>query len=189
MSQTLASNPTSSVASQVEQLLNDVRTPAEPQSLLPPGQRLAFISANWHADIVQQARIGFEQELQKLGIEADRIDHYEVPGAFEIPLFAKRLAMTGRYAGVAGSALVVDGGIYRHDFVSAAVVNGLMQVQLETGVPMFSVVLTPHHYQETQVHTKFFHEHFLLKGQEAARACLLAVTGLRAIAAGSGRGV
>ena len=165
----------------------DVVTPAEPQLSLPVGQRLAFIAARWHADIVQQARIGFETELQAQGVAADRIDVYEVPGAFEIPLFAKRLAMTGRYAGVAGSALVVDGGIYRHDFVSAAVVNGLMTVQLETGVPMFSVVLTPHQFHENQAHHRFFYEHFLTKGKEAAQACLFAVGGLRAIAAGTGR--
>jgi 6,7-dimethyl-8-ribityllumazine synthase len=43
---------------------------------------------------------------------------------------------------------VVDGGIYHHEFVSAAVVDGLMQGQMETGVPMFSVSLTPHNFQE-----------------------------------------
>jgi 6,7-dimethyl-8-ribityllumazine synthase len=164
-----------------------VVTPGEPTRVLPDGQRLAFVAARWHADIVQQARKGFVDELQVLGVAADRIDVFEVPGAFEIPLFAKRLAMTGRYAGVAGGALVVDGGIYRHDFVSAAVVSGLMTVQLETGVPMFSVVLTPHHFHEHAEHQDFFHRHFLTKGQEAAQACIHAIAGLRAIAAGSGR--
>ena len=166
---------------------SSVVTPSEPTRVLPDGQRLAFIAAHWHADIVQQARLGFVAELQALGVAADRIDVFEVPGAFEIPLFAKRLAMTGRYAGVAGGALVVDGGIYRHDFVSAAVVNGLMTVQLETGVPMFSVVLTPHHFHEHAEHQQFFHQHFQVKGREAAQACIHAIAGLRAIAAGSGR--
>lgn len=162
-------------------------TPTEPARVLPDGQRLAFVAASWHADIVQQARKGFVDELQALGVGADRIDVFDVPGAFEIPLFAKRLAMTGRYSGVAGGALVVDGGIYRHDFVSAAVVNGLMTVQLETGVPMFSVVLTPHHFHEHAEHHAFFHSHFLSKGREAAQACIHAIAGLRAIASGSGR--
>ena len=57
------------------------------------------------------------------------------PGAFEIPLHAKRLATSGRYAAVVGAGLVVDGGIYRHEFVADAVVNGLMRVQLDTDVP------------------------------------------------------
>ena len=81
-------------------------------------------------------------------------------------------AKQGGYAAVVGSALVVDGGIYRHDFVANAVVSGLMQVQIETEVPMFSAVLTPHQYHETDEHRAFFTEHFKVKGREAAEACL-----------------
>ena len=185
MSQTETLSPISTAAHARQQ--GEVVTPSEPKLALPAGQRLAFVAARWHADIVQQARLGVEAELQAQGVSLDRIDTFEVPGAFEIPLFAKRLAMTGRYAGVAGGALVVDSGIYRHDFVSAAVVNGLMTVQLETGVPMFSVVLTPHQFHSHEEHQRFFHEHFLLKGKEAAQACLFAISGLRAIAAGVSR--
>ena len=72
----------------------------------------------------------------------------------------------------ADAALVVDGGIYRHDFVAAAVVQGLMQAGLETGVPVLSVSLTPHHYQETDHHTAIFRDHFVQKGREAAHAAL-----------------
>jgi 6,7-dimethyl-8-ribityllumazine synthase len=63
-----------------------------------------------------------------------------------MPLHAKLLAKSGRYAGIVAAALVVDGGIYRHEFVAQSVVSGLMQVQLETEVPVFSVSLTPHHF-------------------------------------------
>jgi 6,7-dimethyl-8-ribityllumazine synthase len=65
---------------------------------------------------------------------------------------------------------VVDGGIYRHDFVASTVISGLMQVQLTTEVPVFSVVLTPHHFHEHDIHQTFFREHFLTKGAEAAQA-------------------
>ncbi len=70
------------------------------------------------------------------------VEIFDVPGAYEIPLHAKTLARTGRYSAIVGSAFVVDGGIYRHDFVATAVINGMMQVQLETEVPVLSVVLT-----------------------------------------------
>lgn len=60
------------------------------------------------------------------------IDFFEVPGVFEIPLQAKLLAKSGRYACIVAAGFVVDGGIYRHEFVSEAVINGLMQLQLET---------------------------------------------------------
>ena len=95
-----------------------------------------------------------------------------MPGAFEIPLLAQRLARSGRYDAIVACGLVVNGGIYRHEFVADAVVSGLMQVQLETGVPVFSVVLTPLNFHESDEHQRFFAEHFVIKGQEAARACM-----------------
>ena len=139
---------------------------------MPDGQRIAFVQAQWHADIVHQARDAFLAELERQGIPADTIDVFDVPGAFEIPLHAKRLAQSGRYAAIVGCALVVDGGIYRHDFVAQAVVSGLMQAGLETGVPVLSVSLTPHHYQDSAHHRAIFEAHFVQKGREAAEAAL-----------------
>jgi 6,7-dimethyl-8-ribityllumazine synthase len=132
-------------------------------------QNIAFIKANWHKDIVNQALIGFSSEQARL--QADwQVQVFDVPGAFEMPLLAQRLAASGRFDAVVAAALVVDGGIYRHDFVAAAVVNGLMQAQLKTGVPVFSVSLTPHHFQPTQEHLQFYTAHFIKKGAEAANA-------------------
>jgi len=53
---------------------------------------------------------------------------------------AQLLAKTGRYAAIVAAGFVVDGGIYRHEFVAEAVIGGLMRVQLETGVPVISAV-------------------------------------------------
>lgn len=133
-------------------------------------KRIAFIQASWHADIVDRARQGFLDEIVEHGFSADDVDQFTVPGAFEIPLHAQRLARSGRYAAIVGAALVVDGGIYRHEFVAAAVVDGLMRVQLDTDVPVFSVSLTPHHFHEHDEHLEYFGNHFVTKGAEAARA-------------------
>jgi 6,7-dimethyl-8-ribityllumazine synthase len=130
--------------------------------------RYAFVKARWHADIVDRALEGFLQL-----IPAEQVDVFDVPGAFELPLMSRDLAATGRYAAVAAAALVVDGGIYRHDFVAQAVVDGLMRVGLDTGVPVLSVSLTPHHFQETEHHRQVFSAHFVKKGREAAEAALL----------------
>lgn len=130
--------------------------------------RYAFVKANWHAEIVDQALVGF-REL----IPAAQVDVFDVPGAFELPLLARDLAMTGRYAAVAAAALVVDGGIYRHEFVAQAVVDGLMRAGLDSGVPVLSVSLTPHQFQETDHHMAIFKAHFVEKGREAARAALM----------------
>jgi 6,7-dimethyl-8-ribityllumazine synthase len=133
-----------------------------------PQPRYAFIKANWHADIVNQALVGFCEV-----IEAADVDVFDVPGAFEMPLLARDLARTDKYAVIACAALVVDGGIYRHDFVAQAVVSGLMQAGLDTGVPVLSVSLTPHHFQETPHHISIFRDHFVQKGREAAQAALM----------------
>ena len=129
--------------------------------------RYAFIKASWHEDIVNQALEGFTQKIPK-----EDIDVFSVPGAFEMPLLARDLAKSGRYGAVVAAAFVVDGGIYRHDFVAQAVVNGLMQAGLECGVPVLSVSLTPHHYQETEHHNEIYRKHFVVKGREAAEAAL-----------------
>ena len=133
---------------------------------------IAFIQARWHADIVDESRISFIAAMDKKTQSAATIEVIDVPGAYEIPLLAKRVAETGNYDAIVGAAFVVDGGIYRHDFVASAVVSGMMQAQLETGVPILSVSLTPHQFQETAEHRGFFLEHFKIKGEEAAEACM-----------------
>ncbi len=121
-------------------------TAIDSKSKSHPGERVAFIQACWHKEIVDQSRKGFVAEMIIQGYQESDIDFFEVGGAFEIPLHAKLLAESGRYAGIVAAGLVVDGGIYRHEFVAQSVISGLMQVQLETEVPVFSVVLTPHHF-------------------------------------------
>ncbi|MCX7558337.1 6,7-dimethyl-8-ribityllumazine synthase [Sulfitobacter sp. F26204] len=133
----------------------------------PAAPRFAFVKAQWHADIVDRSLNGF-LEL----IAGEQVDVIDVPGAFELPLMAQKLAVTGRYHAIVCAAFVVDGGIYRHDFVASAVVNGLMRVGLDTGLPVLSVSLTPHHYQETDHHNAIYKEHFVQKGREAAQAAL-----------------
>jgi 6,7-dimethyl-8-ribityllumazine synthase len=143
------------------------------------GRRIAFIQACWHKDIVDQCRRSFVATMAKSGYPESGIDVYEVPGSFEIPLQAKLLAKSGRYAAVVASGLVVDGGIYRHEFVADAVIGGLMRVQLDTEVPVISAVLTPRHFHEHAEHQRFFREHFVVKGEEAARACARTIENLR----------
>lgn len=143
------------------------------------GPRYAFVQASWHQNIVHQARDGFLAEMLRLGVGRDAIDVLDVPGAFELPLIARRLARSGRYDAIVACALVVDGGIYRHEFVAQAVLDGLMTVQLQTDVPVLSVVLTPHQFQPHDEHQRFFAAHFVVKGAEAAGACVRTVQALQ----------
>jgi len=145
-----------------------------------PG-RIAFVQACWHRDIVDQSRTAFLAEIERLGYAPDRVDLFEVPGAFEIPLHARLLAKSGRYEAIVAAGLVVDGGIYRHEFVADAVISGLMRVQLDTEVPVLSAVLTPQQFHEHATHQAFFAEHFKVKGQEVARAAAHTIEKVRAV--------
>jgi 6,7-dimethyl-8-ribityllumazine synthase len=144
-------------------------------------QRIAFIQACWHREIVDQGRDAFVAEIGRHGMSSEQIDVYEVPGSLEIPLQAKLLAKTGHYATIVAAGFVVNGGIYRHEFVAHTVIDALMRVQLDTEVPIISLVLTPQHFHEHDVHQKFFHEHFKVKGIEAAVACVQTLENLRKV--------
>jgi 6,7-dimethyl-8-ribityllumazine synthase len=143
---------------------------------------IAYIQASWHSDITDHCRTAFLAELGRHGYTAEDVAVFSVPGSLEIPLMARRLARTGRYAAVCASGLVVDGGIYRHDFVAQAVLQGIVQTSLETDVPVLSAVLTPHHFHEHAVHEAFFKAHMLTKGKELAEACVAIIGQLAAVA-------
>ncbi|HXC29331.1 MAG TPA: 6,7-dimethyl-8-ribityllumazine synthase [Stellaceae bacterium] len=152
------------------------RTQQADQSNKP--KRIAFVQACWHKEIVDQCRVSFSSEIEQHGFNDGDIDYFEVPGSFEIPLHAMLLAKSGRYAAIVAAGFVVDGGIYRHEFVAETVIGGLMRVQLETEVPVISAVLTPQRFHDHDDHQKFFHEHFLVKGAEAAVACAATIGNL-----------
>jgi 6,7-dimethyl-8-ribityllumazine synthase len=141
--------------------------PAHPRFAKP--QRVAFVQSSWHREVVQECRIAFLAEIEARGIT--NIDVFEVPGSFEIPLHAQILAKTRRYTAIVAAGLVVDGGIYRHEFVADTVIKALMDVQLRTEVPVFSAVLTPQQFHESAAHFEFFRKHFAIKGVEVAEAC------------------
>lgn len=143
--------------------------------------KIAFIRARWHADIVDQALEGFQAEATAVGLSAENISVFDVPGAFEMPMLATKLAETNKFDAIVAAAWVVDGGIYRHDFVASAVVDGLMNAQLATGVPVFSVSLTPHNYQETEFHNEVYIKHMYQKGREAANAVAMQLKTLAAV--------
>lgn len=134
-------------------------------------KKVAFIQAGWHNDIVGQCRESFLKNLN----DSFEVEVFDVPGSLEIPLKAKMLAKTGKYAAVCCAGFVTDGGIYRHDFVAHAVLQGIVNAQLATEVPILSAVLTPQEPfaedgSKPEQHA-FFFEHMTVKGKELAAAC------------------
>jgi 6,7-dimethyl-8-ribityllumazine synthase len=146
-------------------------------------QRVAFVQSAWHREVIEQCRLAFLSEIEQRGIERARIDLFEVPGSFEIPLHVQLLAKTRRYTAIVAAGLVVD-----DEYIAETVIRALMDVQLRTEVPVFSAVLTPQQFHETAAHFDFFRKHFATKGIEVAEACantLLSLERLRGqVAAG-----
>ena len=170
----------------MNQMLQDTETKTQDTTTPPPlpptrprfakPQRVAFVQSSWHRDVVMECQIAFLAEAEARHIPRSAIDIFEVPGSFEIPLHAQILAKTRRYTAIVGAGLVVDGGIYRHEFVADTVIKALMDVQLRTEVPVFSAVLTPQQFHESAVHYDFFRKHFAIKGVEVAEACAKQLT-------------
>src|SRR5437016_9129221 len=129
-------------------------------------QRVAFVQSAWHREVIEQCRVAFLDEMQARHIERGRIDVFEVPGSFEIPLHVQLLAKTRRYTAIVAAGLVVD-----DEYIAETVIKALMDVQLRTEVPVFSAVLTPQQFHETAAHFEFFRKHFATKGVEVAEAC------------------
>ena len=144
---------------------------------------IAYVQASWHTDITDPCKHAFVAAVSKRGYRASDIEFFSAPGSLEIPLMAKKLAKTGRYAAVCASGFVVDGGIYRHDFVAQAVLQGIVQTSLDTEVPVLSAVLTPHHFHDHAVHEAFFKDHMRTKGEELAEACLSMIETLNILSA------
>jgi 6,7-dimethyl-8-ribityllumazine synthase len=141
---------------------------------------VAVVSACWHRDIVERAHEGINAEFARQGLDSTAsLSHFDAAGAFEIPLRAKNLAATGLFDAIIACGLIVNGGIYRHEFVNSAVIDGLMRVQLDTGVPVFSAVLTPRDFHDHDEHRNFFAMHFVKKGEEVAGACLATLRSMR----------
>ncbi len=145
--------------------------------------RIAFIQACWHKEITDQSRNSFIAEMKAAGFPESSIDVVEVPGSLEIPLQAQLMAKTGKYDIIVATGLLVNGGIYRHEFVTTAVIDGMMRVMLDTEVPILSVVLTPLNFHEHDEHQSYFFNHFKTKGKEAASACLKTLENMKALSA------
>ncbi|RYX92867.1 MAG: 6,7-dimethyl-8-ribityllumazine synthase, partial [Bradyrhizobiaceae bacterium] len=111
-------------------------------------QRVAFVQSSWHRDIVAPCWESFRGELAVRHVDPSQIDLFEVPGSFEIPLHVQVLAKTRRYTAIVAAGLVVDSGV--HSYVADTVIRALMDVQLRTEIPVFSAVVTPNEFHETE---------------------------------------
>jgi 6,7-dimethyl-8-ribityllumazine synthase len=131
---------------------------------------IALVRAGWHAEIISNFVTGYRTTIDESS-DHFTINEYEVPGVVEIPLFTQNLISTGAVDLVVVTGLIVDHGVYRHEFVAGTVLDAVMKIQLETGTPIIYGILTPQDFM-SEGRPDFFKAHFSGKGIEAAKATL-----------------
>jgi 6,7-dimethyl-8-ribityllumazine synthase len=107
-----------------------------------PSGRFAIVAARFNALVVQHLVDGALEALRHHGVAAEDVDLVWVPGSFEIPVMAKRLAAGGRYAAIIALGAVIRGETDHYEHVAGIAARGIARVSLDTGVPTIFGVLT-----------------------------------------------
>ena len=108
----------------------------------PPAGRFALVAARFNGPIVDDLVTGALDGLRRHGVADDAIDLVRVPGSFEIPLVAQRLALSKRYAAVITLGAVIRGETDHYDHVASQTAAGVARAALESGVPVLFGILT-----------------------------------------------
>lgn len=108
----------------------------------PPPGRFAIVAARFNSSVVECLVAGAVDALKRHGVDDSRIELARVPGAFELPLVAHRLAMSKTFAAVICLGAVIRGETSHYDHVCAAATSGISRASLDSGVPVIFGLLT-----------------------------------------------
>ena len=111
-------------------------------NVIGTGLKIGIVAARFNEFIVSKLIGGAEDALVRHGVNADDIDLAWVPGSFEIPVVAQKMAQSGKYDAVLCLGAVIKGSTSHYDYVCAEVSKGVAAVALNTGVPTLFGVLT-----------------------------------------------
>ncbi|MBI4335016.1 MAG: 6,7-dimethyl-8-ribityllumazine synthase [Chloroflexi bacterium] len=111
-------------------------------SLVGKGLSFGLIVSRFNDFISGRLLEGAQDALARHGVDAAGIDIVRVPGAFEIPLAAKKLVQSGKYHAVVCLGAVIRGGTPHFDYIAAEVTKGIAQVSLESGIPVIFGIIT-----------------------------------------------
>lgn len=106
------------------------------------GLRVAIVASRWNDFIVSRLIGGASDALERLGASSDAITIIRVPGSFELPMAAKRAAMSDEYDAVVCLGVVIRGETSHNEYIAAEVIKGIAQVSLETNLPITLGVVT-----------------------------------------------
>lgn len=138
-------------------------------NLTTNGEKFCIIISRFNEFIGSKLLSGAIDELVRHGIKEDTIDVIWTPGAFEIPVIAKKVAKSGKYNAIITLGAVIKGSTGHYDFVASEVSKGIAHVSLETGVPVIFGVLTTDNLEQAieRAGTKAGN-----KGSEAAKTAI-----------------
>jgi 6,7-dimethyl-8-ribityllumazine synthase len=139
------------------------------EQLHTPSFPIAIIVSQFNQDITDALKQGAVSRLTVRGIEARHMTLIEVPGAFEIPVIAKKLATSGRYNVIIALGAVIRGETTHYDYVCEQVSDGCAQVALKTGIPVIFGILTTENEQQAWDRLGGQHGH---KGEDVADAAI-----------------
>jgi 6,7-dimethyl-8-ribityllumazine synthase len=151
---------------------------AAPERVDGAGMRIALVVARFNRHITEELLAGARSALAGLGVASDDVTVAWVPGAFEIPLVAKKLASSKTCDAVVCLGAVIRGDTPHFDYVAGEAASGLQAVALETGIPIVFGVLTTDTEQQARDRIGGCEGH---KGEEAAVTALEMVALLRAL--------
>ncbi|MFZ2237647.1 MAG: 6,7-dimethyl-8-ribityllumazine synthase [Dokdonella sp.] len=134
-----------------------------------PGARYAVLASRWNAPIVDALVKSATQTLRDHGVEEDCLDVIRVPGAWELPVVAAKLAAQGRLAAIIALGCVVRGDTRHYEHVADGCAQGLMRVAVEHRMPVLNGVLAVEREADAQARAGGSHGN---KGEEAALAAL-----------------
>jgi 6,7-dimethyl-8-ribityllumazine synthase len=112
------------------------------------GFRFAIVASRWTEDLVSNLIEGALEALEENGAAEASIEIFRVPGAFELPLAAKKVAGSKKWDAVICLGVVIRGGTPHFEYVAGAAAKGSTQVSLETGIPVLFGVITADNIQQ-----------------------------------------
>ena len=112
------------------------------------GLRIAVVVARFNEEVTSRLLAGARTALEKHGVRAEDVDVAWVPGAFELPFAARKLAETQRYDAVVCLGAIIRGQTAHFDFISAEVARGIGEAARDTGVPVIFGVITPDNLEQ-----------------------------------------
>ena len=128
----------------------ELKTELQRSDVSAAGFRFAIVVSRWNSEYTSRLESGARQALAEAGAGEDAVVTFHVPGAFELPFACQRAARDGDFHAVIALGVVIRGDTPHFDYVAGEAARGIMNVSLETGVPVMFGVITADNIEQTE---------------------------------------